>query len=295
VIPPSGSTISSATLNLYCINASTGGGRTIDIHYLTRAWVEGTGTGTITNDGVTWNTYDGTNAWTTAGGDYNGTATTSITVKSQSQWYAWTVTADVNNATNGWILKDNNETVAQLRWAEYNSRTAGSNLPYLLVTFTAPWDSHTDIGRTNPAEDTFASPNTTVYMKGTGFTNGNYNIAYYDATVTGEGNWIATDTNISVSNGELNSAYLLTTNQSAIGGTWHALVQPFSGYTAFPGTYNTAVAAPDTYGLLANDSFTVQQSAIPEFPTVIAGIAVAGTCFAIYYWMRKRKQAYVKA
>ena len=245
---------------------------------------------------MTWNTYDGSNSWSTLGGDYNSTPTTSITVKSANQWYAWTVNTDVNNATNGWILKDSNETIAQTRYAEYNSRTAASNLPYLLVTFTAPWDSHTDSGRTDPAEDTFASPNTTVYMKGTGFTNGNYyNVAYYDATVTGGGNLIYSDTNISVTTGMLDSAYLLTNDQSAIAGTWHALVQPFSGYMAFPGTYNTAVAAPDTYGLLANDFFTVEQSAIPEFPTVIAAIVVAGTCFAIYYWMRKRKQVYVKA
>jgi len=96
--------------------------------------------------------------------------------------------------------------------------------------------------------------------------------------------------------GNLTSEYDLTTDTDAVGdATWHALVQPAGGYSAFPSTYNTAVNNPDTYGLMANDSFFVAKSAIPEFPTVMAGIMVAGLCFGIYYWMRKRRLAYVKA
>ena len=60
---------------------------------------------------------------------------------------------------------------------------------------------------------------------------------------------------------------------------------------------------PNSYDLVSNsdpdyiveDSFDVEQSAIPEFPTVITVIVVAGLCFGIYYWMRKRRLAYVKA
>jgi len=63
-----------------------------------------------------------------------------------------------------------------------------------------------------------------------------------------------------------------------------------------PTPYDEAINNPDTYGLLANDSFYVAQSAIPEFPTVMAAIVVAGVCFGIYYWMRRKRQlAYVKA
>ncbi len=73
-------------------------------------------------------------------------------------------------------------------------------------------------------------------------------------------------------------------------------MQPSSGYTAF-GTesYATITTSPATYGLLADDSYNVDASAIPEFPAVIAGIAVAGMCFWIYYWMRKRRLARVQA
>lgn len=37
-----------------------------------------------------------------------------------------------------------------------------------------------------------------------------------------------------------------------------------------------------------DDSFDVQSSAIPEFPTVIAVIVAMGLSFGIYFWIRKR-------
>jgi len=161
------------------------------------------------------------------------------------------------------------------------------------ITFTAPWESYSDSGHSTQTDDFFDSTNH-VYMEGTGFPNGNYDVGYYDGTVAGGGTWVATDENITVSTGTLNSEYLLTNDQTATPGTWHALAQPASA-TPLDSSYATAVADPDGYELLANDSFTVQPSAIPEFPTVMAGIMVAGLCFGIYYWMRKRRLAYVKA
>jgi hypothetical protein len=68
-------------------------------------------------------------------------------------------------------------------------------------------------------------------------------------------------------------------------GTWHAVV-----YRADTGDSSP----PDTY--TSNDSnsvmdiaFTVQQEALPEFPTPLAGIVIGGVCAGIYCWMRKRK------
>ena len=45
--------------------------RNITLYPLSRAFVEGSGNGTAPADGATWNTYDGTNAWTSAGGDFD--------------------------------------------------------------------------------------------------------------------------------------------------------------------------------------------------------------------------------
>jgi len=84
-----------------------------------------------------------------------------------------------------------------------------------------------------------------------------YDVAYYDAGANGD--------------------------PSATAGTWHAVV--FRGGSSPPANYNDAAG---TAGYVVADSFTVQQEAIPEFPTVGAGIAVAGMCFGIYSWMRKR-------
>ena len=155
------------------------------------------------------------------------------------------------------------------------------------ITFTAPWDSYSDSARTT-ISDSFVTYGTTVYMKGTGYATGTYNVAYYDANPTGGGQKTATDSGISVAgDGILNSQYLLNTDPNAFSGTWHALVQP-TGATAFPTPYDTAVASPDTYALLGNDAFSVQQAAIPEFPTVSAAIVVSGSCFGLYFWMRKR-------
>ena len=153
-----------------------------------------------------------------------------------------------------------------------------------------PWDSYQTSGRQTIDND-YASPYTTVFMHGTGFANVSYLIVYYDANGANIG-----ATTITVSGGTLDSQYLLTTNPTAAPGTWHALVQPSSGYTAFgTHTYAEITASPATYGLAANDSFTVESSAIPEFPTVFAAISVAGLCFAVYYWMRKKRLALVKA
>jgi outer membrane protein assembly factor BamB len=157
--------------------------------------------------------------------------------------------------------------------------------------FVPGWASHTDPDRADPEENTFASPDTTVYMKGTSFANVSYLIAYYDADGVKE-----RSETVTVTTGTLNSQYLLTSDPTAAAGTWHALVQPSSGYTGF-GTdnYSTIAAWPDTYGLLADDSFTVEQSAIPEFPTALTAIVALGLCFGIYWWMRRKRLAYVKA
>jgi len=52
-----------------------------------------------------------------------------------------------------------------------------------------------------------------------------------------------------------------------------------------PAAYGDAIIHDN---FIADDSFVVDASAIPEFPEVMAAIGVAGLCFGIYYWMRKR-------
>ena len=80
---PAGSIIQSATLDVWT-DASTGIGTVaaLELRRLTRGFVEGTGDGSASTNGVgsgvTWLNYDATNAWSTPGGSYDATALSSV-------------------------------------------------------------------------------------------------------------------------------------------------------------------------------------------------------------------------
>ncbi|UCD53951.1 MAG: hypothetical protein JSU76_03395 [Dehalococcoidia bacterium] len=169
------------------------------------------------------------------------------------------------------------------------------------ITFTPAWDSYSDTGRSSQV-DTFSDSTNVVYMKGTSFWDNSdtqtYIVSYYD----GGGLKIATDSGIALINvvsdrGDLGNTtgvpsyeptYNFTDNPTADPGTWHMVVQPTGAPQSFPSDYSSLAAAPDTYYLIADDTSTVEQSAIPEFSTVMAAIGVAGMCFGVYWWMRKK-------
>jgi hypothetical protein len=143
-------------------------------------------------------------------------------------------------------------------------------------------------------DNLYNSGENTAYIWAHGLrTSKTYAVAYYDADVTGGGQKIATDSGLtSTAYGNLSSQYLLTTDPGATPGTWHAVVFDSEFGGGPPTNYNDAVT---NAGYVVEDSFEVTGAAIPEFPTVMAGIVVIGLCFVIYYWMRKRRLAYVKA
>ncbi len=289
---PTGSTISSATLSLY-MYAVPSASRDHGAHRVTASWVE---------TSATWDAQPASAA---------ATATTA-TGMTANVWLSWTVTTDVHAwiatdwTTNyGWMIKDaaegdgNPPRTVQYYTREYTGDT--TLRPKLAITFTADLDSYQDTARST-VNDSFDNTYDTVYMKGTGFLNGSntYDIGYYDNA----GDLIATDNAIALvsvgggrgtlgnTGGLYEPTYYFPTDPGATAGAgWHAVIQP-SGATSFPATYATLTADPDTYQLIADDTFSVNASAIPEFPTVIAGIVVAGLSFWIYYWMKKRRLAY---
>ncbi|MFC1995671.1 hypothetical protein ACFLVM_02200 [Chloroflexota bacterium] len=81
--------------------------------------------------------------------------------------------------------------------------------------------------------------------------------------------------------------------------------------TLTTGAFTAAIGAGDTYNLTnnprmtyttANDprsikevAFTVTGTAIPEFPTTLAAITVSGICFGIYWVLKRKRLAYIKA
>ena len=75
-----GANIEAVTLTMTIADTGDGAPGAVELHEVTAAlpMTEGTGTITVTGDGVTWNTIDGTNAWATAGGDFSSTVLSSV-------------------------------------------------------------------------------------------------------------------------------------------------------------------------------------------------------------------------
>lgn len=151
------------------------------------------------------------------------------------------------------------------------------------LVFAQSWASYSDSDYLNPS-DTFTELNCTVYMYGEGFTkNAVYKIIYWD----GSGYKRVSEVQTALTPvGKLSSQH--TFGDPDVEGDWHCTV--YSPDTYDPSSYNATdlnIVADDT-SYTGGYAFTVAASAIPEFPTIMAAIGVAGLCCAIYLWMRKR-------
>lgn len=273
---PTTATVNSGALSLWATVASA---ESETAWRVDATWAEGT---------VTWNNQPAA----------TDTFTAVVPAAGENQWAvpASEIASLLGGTTFGWSIRNDLEATAGNKSSTYVTRegSPSTDLPKLAVNFTAVWDSYEDSGRTT-VRDTYNSSFKTVFMRGTGFPASTFmDVSYYDAGAAG-GQKIATDVVTTDGFGELDSSYLLTTDPAAVSGTWHAVAQP-STATVFPSNYNTLVAAggPDTYDLRANDSFTVEPGAIPEFTNVVAGVAVALAAVAIYLWLRRRRLAHAR-
>ncbi len=118
---PRGAAVRSAQLELHMRNLAAPG--TATIHQVTRSWVEGTKSGGGTADGVSWFTYDGTNAWTSAGGDFNPGVVAETAIDGTETWVSW----DVAPLVERWLAGDPNyglmiRPANGLREAEFSSK-----------------------------------------------------------------------------------------------------------------------------------------------------------------------------
>lgn len=88
---PVGARVTEATLELYADQVSTAD--TIDLHRVDRSWTEGTCFGNCgPDDGATWDTYDGTDSWATAGGDFRPAAASAASPLNAGDWVSWDIT-----------------------------------------------------------------------------------------------------------------------------------------------------------------------------------------------------------
>ena len=117
--------------------------RNITLYPLSRAFVEGTGNGTAPADGATWNTWDGTNAWTTPGGDFDATHPVVgqkgdvLDAGLNDRFFIWDIRALLTNETTRAALLDHG---ALLQIDEVPLPASGSP--------RAPFTSSDDVGYT---------------------------------------------------------------------------------------------------------------------------------------------------
>jgi len=111
------SAIESAVVSFYVWSDSTSS-YNVSLFPLTRAFGEGTwngkGSPPAQANGATWNTYDGTNSWTTAGGDFDS-ANSVVGIKetlgvnpndSNGRFFTWDITSLLTNSTTEAELQD---------------------------------------------------------------------------------------------------------------------------------------------------------------------------------------------
>ncbi|MFC2066436.1 CARDB domain-containing protein [Chloroflexota bacterium] len=104
----------------------------------------------------------------------------------------------------------------------------------------------------------------------------NYRMAYYDGS---DAKRLTRDRTASAT-GNFSSHRTFVAGTD-VGGTWNVIVCSTS-YTP-PSTYSASWE-----NTIASHSFTVQSSAIPEFPTILAAIISISLCAGIYLWMRRK-------
>ncbi len=131
---PAGVTINAATLSLYNYDRFDSAGRSYGCYRITQTgWTE---------LGNTWNKYDGTNNWTTAGGDFTATDAAFANVPSSNGWQAWDVQAQVEYARASvsdiahFLI---NDAIDLNAWIRYYSReyAGGPTLrPKLVIDYT---------------------------------------------------------------------------------------------------------------------------------------------------------------
>lgn len=149
---PAGSTITAVTLTMRCDKASPGT-QAVTLHTLNADWGEGASQATNTSDGdgapaqtndATWlHRFATGTLWTTAGGDFNSTASASTAVTANNTNYNWTssqLIADVQSWINspstnfGWLIKGNEAVIHTAK--SFSTREAiAANQPKLSITY----------------------------------------------------------------------------------------------------------------------------------------------------------------
>ncbi len=143
---PDGAIFLQGDIRLYLVKTSAGGDATITLSRLVQTnWTE---------LGATWNRYDGTNAWATAGGDYTTTNAVTISGIAATGWQTFISTALIqdcydNQAKHIHIHIKNQESVENRWWGVYSSEYTDDTAlrPKLTVIYTCPPNAPSALGQ----------------------------------------------------------------------------------------------------------------------------------------------------
>jgi len=155
---PANSTITGATLSLYCSRTNPANTTVlINLHRVLAAWGEGTsdagdpggaGTAAATGDATWIHTFHNTSLWTNAGGDFDATASGGQSVTGTGS-HVWGSTAgmvadvqawlDTPSSNAGWILiGDEAATLVNAKRFNTREHPEGSQRPILTITYDLP-------------------------------------------------------------------------------------------------------------------------------------------------------------
>jgi len=135
---PNNATFTQGDISLYQYDYFYYAAETLYMYRLTHTnWTEA---------GVTWNKYDGTNAWTTAGGDYTTTNGVSRASDCTAGWKIWSSATLIQDCYNNQsknvhligIMTTNGDNRDQQKYYSNNYTTNTSLRPKLTVTYTVP-------------------------------------------------------------------------------------------------------------------------------------------------------------
>ena len=133
---PARASVLSARLELSLMSVAAPGAATA--HRVTRSWIEGTKNGGGVADGATWATYDGSNTWTSAGGDFNSSAVAETAIDSSDTWVSWEIGPLVEQwlagAPNDGLLIQADGALRQAKFATRENSNIGVQ-PKLTITY----------------------------------------------------------------------------------------------------------------------------------------------------------------
>jgi len=139
---PPGAKVVDASLDLYLTGGSGVVDGQLDLHRVSRDWVEGTydDQDPPAGEGVTYNDYDGGNAWTTRGGDYDAAIIDQVILPTMVPgWYTWKVTGQVQawlagQANYGFLLREGGGDAGDIDFVSSDDTTTPEYRPRLNIT-----------------------------------------------------------------------------------------------------------------------------------------------------------------